>query len=336
MENISTNSVLSNFNNFPRLTKTIAATLGVFLFLGVISTHMKTLNLFAMNVVYIVPPRFYLWTFFTASLIETSIISGIFNIISVLFIGKYLEPIWGSKVFIKFILVVIFFPTLCAFFFFVFYFFFFGNVINLMKANVSGFSGVIAALSVALKQIATEQELDFILLKIKAKWIPSILVLFRIVLFSFIGFQDRSFTLVIFGVFTAWIYLRFYQAKPGTKGDPNESFSFYTFFPEPIQPPIKVVSNIIFKILCKLSICSSSAFSNQSILPITNNGNSSNNDENYSVADMERRRALAVKALEERMQQQNQHQQQQQNQHQHQQQNQHQNLNVSIDSQNPN
>ncbi|KAM9982297.1 hypothetical protein ACTFIZ_006818 [Dictyostelium cf. discoideum] len=323
MDGLSTNNVLSNLNNFPRLTKSIAITLSIFLFLGIIS-----------------PPRFYLWTFFTASLTETSIISGIFNIIALLFIGKYLEPIWGSREFIKFILVVIFFSSLCSFFFFVFKFMFFGGIDLIMKANVCGFSGVIAAFSVALKQLITEQEFNFFLIKIRAKWIPFILILFRVIVFSFIGFQDRSFTLVIYGVFIAWIYLRFYQVKSGVKGDLNESFSFYTFFPDPVQAPIKVISNIVFKILCKLSICSSSRFSNQSILPTTNNNNNiNNNDDSYSVADMERRRALAVKALEERMQQQqqqqNQQQQQQQQQNQQQQNQQQTNLNISIDSQDP-
>ncbi|KAM9989058.1 hypothetical protein ACTFIY_005091 [Dictyostelium cf. discoideum] len=319
MEGLSTNNVLSNLNNFPRLTKSIAITLSVFLFLGIICSYKNSLEILTLNV-------------------------GIFNIIALLFIGKYLEPIWGSREFIKFILVVIFFSSLCSFFFFVFKFMFFGGIDLIMKANVCGFSGVIAAFSVALKQLITEQEFNFFLIKIRAKWIPFILILFRVIVFSFIGFQDRSFTLVIYGVFIAWIYLRFYQVKSGVKGDLNESFSFYTFFPDPVQAPIKVISNIVFKILCKLSICSSSRFSNQSILPTTNNIN--NNDDSYSVADMERRRALAVKALEERMQQQQQHQQQQQQQQQNQQQNQQQqnqqqqqqqqtNLNISIDSQDP-
>ncbi|KAM9948684.1 hypothetical protein ACTFIT_009882 [Dictyostelium discoideum] len=309
MEGLSTNNVLSNLNNFPRLTKSIAITLSVFLFLGIICNYYNSLEILTLNV-------------------------GIFNIVALLFIGKYLEPIWGSREFIKFILVVIFFSSLCSFFFFVFKFMFFGGIDLIMKANVCGFSGVIAAFSVALKQLITEQEFNFFLIKIRAKWIPFILILFRVIVFSFIGFQDRSFTLVIYGVFIAWIYLRFYQVKSGVKGDLNESFSFYTFFPDPVQAPIKVISNIVFKILCKLSICSSSRFSNQSILPTTNNNNINNNDDSYNVADMERRRALAVKALEERMQQQQQHQQQQQQQNQ--QQNQQQtNLNISIDSQDP-
>ena len=42
--------------------------------------------------------------------------------------------------------------------------------------------------------------------------------------------------LVISGIASSWVYLRFFQRnQQGTRGDMSESFSFATFFPEPIQ-----------------------------------------------------------------------------------------------------
>ncbi|EGC37228.1 hypothetical protein DICPUDRAFT_97329 [Dictyostelium purpureum] len=291
---------METLNSFPRLTKTVAGVLSFFLILNLL---FRPISFFTINVAYIAPPYFFVWTLFTAGLYDTNFLNGIINIILLLYIGKHLEPIWGSKEFIKFIAIVNFFSGVCSFFFFIFLYIF-SNVFYAYETNVCGFSGVIIGFSVAAKQLIPEQELALLFLKVRAKWLPSIFILIRLVLFLFVGFSDKSFTLVLFGVLVAWVYLRFYQLKGGVKGDLNESFSFATFFPEPIQPPIKTFSNIVFKILCKFSICE-----NRSILPTTQNSSFSNdqNNLNYSAADMDRRRALAVKALEQRMQQQQHH-----------------------------
>eukprot|EP01132_Coremiostelium_polycephalum_P001073 gene1073-1359_t len=145
--------------------------------------------------------------------------------------------------------------------------------------GICGSTGILIGLFVSLKQLIPEQEfLFFTGLKIRAKQIP-----------------------IIFGPLVAWTYLRFYQKKGNIKGDFNESFSFATFFPEAIQPPIKIVSNIVYRILTKLHMCQPGTGGNSSVLPMYNNNNSNNS---FSQADIDRRRALAVKALEERMNQQ--------------------------------
>lgn len=42
--------------------------------------------------------------------------------------------------------------------------------------------------------------------------------------------------LVLNGLFSSWVYLRFFQKnQQGSRGDMSEGFSFATFFPEPIQ-----------------------------------------------------------------------------------------------------
>jgi hypothetical protein len=67
----------------------------------------------------------------------------------------------------------------------------------------------------------------------------------------------------------SWIYLRFYKRTtldtlpttndtpvPTTlRGDASETFSFASFFPDPIQPPIVKLSNLIFSILVQLGLC---------------------------------------------------------------------------------
>lgn len=68
----------------------------------------------------------------------------------------------------------------------------------------------------------------------------------------------------------SWVYLRFYKlntldtlpttssaALPSTtlRGDASETFSFASFFPDKIQPPIAAASNVIFNLLVKLGLC---------------------------------------------------------------------------------
>jgi hypothetical protein len=42
-----------------------------------------------------------------------------------------------------------------------------------------------------------------------------------------------------------------------SRGDASETFSFASFFPDPIQPPINAVATIIFNILVRIGICRS-------------------------------------------------------------------------------
>jgi len=292
--------------NFTRLSKVIAGVLALFLFIGLV--FPLSAEYFTINAAYIVPPYFFIWTLFTAGLFDNKIISGILNIVLLLLSGQYLEPIWGSQEFLKFIAVVNFFSGLFTFIFNLFGFILIGNENLLYRTYVCGFSGVIIGFAVALKQLIPEQEFHFFFINLRIKYLASLMVVLNLV-FTLLGIGSPSFLFVLFGFLTSWVYLRFYQKKGGVRGDLNESFSFATFFPEPIQQPIKVLSNIVYKILLKIKLC---PVGDASILPTTNNNN--NNNISYNSADIDRRRALAMKALEQRMQQQQQQQQQPQQQ----------------------
>ncbi len=45
----------------------------------------------------------------------------------------------------------------------------------------------------------------------------------------------------------SWVYLRFYQRQSGgngtEKGDMSDSFTFASFFPEVVRPPIAILAN---------------------------------------------------------------------------------------------
>ncbi|KAJ7553584.1 hypothetical protein O6H91_06G104100 [Diphasiastrum complanatum] len=192
------------------------------------------------------------WNILTAGYLESTFLGLIVTIIGLLLFGKLLEPIWGSKEFLKFIVFVNLFTSLSTFVLAILlYYITRGD--NYLYVPISGFNGVLAGFLVAVKQIMPDQELTaFFFLKLKAKWLPSILVTFS----SIIGFLTSDTILylpfIIFGTYVSWLYLRYFQAKPENsfKGDPSDEFSFSTFFPDFLGPVINPVAIICEKTFC--------------------------------------------------------------------------------------
>jgi len=117
-----------------------------------------------------------------------------------------------------------------------------------------------------------------------------------------------SFFLVLSGFLISWTYLRFYkQAFPdlessqsaSLRGDASETFAFSEFFPDPAKPAVAAFSNQIYNILVAFKICTPfsaadlSASRGETIVQRGTPGS--------ARAEAERRRALALKALDQRL-----------------------------------
>jgi len=79
--------------------------------------------------------------------------------------------------------------------------------------------------------------------------------------------------------------------KDNVVGDLSDSFSFASFFPEPLQPLMRALSKIVFHFLKLFLICKSRADQREA---------TSNEVVDF---DAERRRARALAVLDQRMQQ---------------------------------
>ena len=130
---------------------------------------------------------------------------------------------------------------------------------------------------------------------------------------------DTALVLAWLGFFTSWTYLRFFKAQTDLseagsggsriRGDASETFAFAYFWPEVVQPPIAAVAESVYRALVALHVCSpfsaedvesgneQATARRQGSLPGLNNPGvrSGKRDE------AERRRALALKALDERL-----------------------------------
>jgi hypothetical protein len=139
---------------------------------------------------------------------------------------------------------------------------------------------------------------------------------------------DTATWLAMFGFLTGWLYLRFYRisdigatgsATGGEggrmQGDPSETFSFVSFFPDVFHPVLAPVCDSVYDSLVQLKLCT--PFSDSAIETATENaasrsegglpsimtqgGGSGGGGSGGKRAEAERRRALALKALDQRL-----------------------------------
>lgn len=122
-------------------------------------------------------------------------------------------------------------------------------------------------------------------------------------------FTSASFLLALFGFLTSWTYLRFFKAafpdldssQPSTlRGDASETFAFAEFFPGPLKAPVAAFATTVFDTLVALRICTPFSAADVSAA----RGDASLHRGNNLVstrAETERRRALALKALDQRL-----------------------------------
>lgn len=274
------------FSGFTRLCKGLAVVL--------IGGHI-VVQLLPVAVTYLalIPARTipFVWNLITSGYIEQSIHGVVVSTLGLLFIGKLLEPVWGSREFLKFIFVVNFLTSICIFITAI-ALYYITRKETYLYMPLSGFHGVLSGFLVGIKQMIPDQELP--LLKIKAKWLPSLSLLLSIAISFWTAESATYLPILIFGTYMSWIYLRYWQRKPETKlkGDPSEDFAFSTFFPEFLRPVIDPVASIFHRMLCGRS-------------------EASNESQGYTVGgttlpgsdpiEASRRRERGARALEERL-----------------------------------
>ena len=159
------------------------------------------------------------------------------------------------------------------------------------------------------------------IIKIRVKHFVSIFLVANTLSGIVLG-TDTALVLAWLGFLISWIYLRFYKRQPdlssastggnGVKGDASETFAFTYFWPDVVQPPIAAVADGVYNALVTMRICT--PFSAEDVessneqattrseggLPsLLNQGGRKGGAGKREEA--ERRRALALKALDQRL-----------------------------------
>jgi len=289
-------AIKNPFAGIPRLTKGIAVLI-LLLFLAGNFFNVTPILALIPGTTFFSP--YYVWNIITSGFFEVSAITLVINIVSILMFGKYLEPIWGSLEFLKFILAINFLSGIAVFLTMIFLYMPSQEEALLYTYYWCGFSGVSMGFTVALKQLMPDQDFNFLFIfPLKIKYMPGIFMLIAILLGIFVS-ANPSLPHTLFGCFFSWLYLRFFQRRSdGSIGDYSDSFSFAFFFPEILQPFVAWICGRIFNVFKMCGIMSSQRSSHiidafdldaqtTPMLP--------------DSADSERRRAKALRAIDKRL-----------------------------------
>jgi len=253
----------------------------------------------------------YPWTFVTTSLVESNILTLAVATLTLLHGGRYLERAWSSREFAKFLVVVSLVPnTLC---------FIVATFFSTITGNTSWTVSVIAgtvplqiAFLVAFSQLVPAHTVTLFrgVLSMRVPRFPLAYLGVLFVLSLTPLFSSMNFLSALFGFLTSWTYLRFYKtvfpdldsSQPSSlRGDASETFAFVEFFPGPTKPFVGALADQVFNILVTLRLCT--PFSAAEVSAASQGGNSfmPRNPPGGVRAEAERRRALALKALDQRL-----------------------------------
>ncbi|GFR48527.1 hypothetical protein Agub_g10422 [Astrephomene gubernaculifera] len=272
-----------------RLSKVIAVLLVALYFLAFFLPE-------TVDYIALIPGRTlpYAWNLLTSGFLTTNPYKLGLEVIGVLLLTRLVEPVYGSKEFLKFLFVVDLSVNICVLVG-VYVFFALGrDTGDILYTKFGGFHGMLAGIVVAVKQVMPEHEAKlFRFVKFSFKYLPLLFVTATVGLAAGLK-QYMEVPFLLLGTYNAWVYLRYFQLQPDaqSRGDSSDDFKFSGFFP-PLLAPVIDPFGYIFATVFRLRhppAETKAPFANASqyTLPISN-------------ADANRRRERGAKALEERL-----------------------------------
>ncbi|CAO3567343.1 unnamed protein product [Mortierella alpina] len=310
----------SSLSSVPPFTKSLSTAMTVMTTLG-LAFRLKDLALSAYNpdaedissedslirLLALVPASvlYRPWTFATASFLERNIFQYALHMVILLGSGKYLERAWGSRELFKFLTITSVGTMIGIYLTYLFEYLVSGNEDLIYDTEAYGLTAVIAGFLIGFKQLVPEHSITLWgFLSIRVKSLPLLFATFTIVWVIF-AHDQMQLLMTIYGLFISWIYSRFFKVQDGIRGDRSESFSFASFFPEFTHPLVKAISDTFFNALVRLRICSPTGYGGSFQYDLENpqmSGMAHTFTRPGSLrAEAERRRALALKALDMRL-----------------------------------
>ncbi|QRV97519.1 integral membrane family protein [Ceratobasidium sp. AG-Ba] len=251
----------------------------------------------------------YPWTLLTSVFVETRILELVLSLLVVPPSLRYLERLWGSIETAKFIFVTVVVSNVIAVGLSWIEYIVLGNPeLFLFGMVYRGQSALQTGILVAFTQLIPEHQVQiFGVIKMRVKSLPMAYVTFSNIM-CIIGYQ-APFILIQFGWLVSWVWLRFYKRTVlegslggvTTLGDRSETFAFVNWFPPFAHKPVSMLSTFVYNNAVKFKLVqpSGSSGGEDNDLEMGNGG--------YAPlpggarAEAERRRAMALKALDQRM-----------------------------------
>jgi len=193
----------------------------------------------------------YIWNLFTAGFFNNSILLALAMAVMFLVMGRFLVPTWGGKELLRFLFFTDLLTGVIMFCAQIVYYMLSFNYQHLERP-VSGGWPMIAALLVTIKQRVPDEMImvnGASVAGLCARDLPGLMVVAAAGL-SFSG-AAPIFVQSVCGAYFGWVYLRFLQRLDGgVRGDGSEHMAFIMFFPSPLRPLMQVVSSSVHKAVC--------------------------------------------------------------------------------------
>ncbi|GAA5904685.1 uncharacterized protein JCM6883_003869 [Sporobolomyces salmoneus] len=262
------------------------------------------LNLVAANFVY--NP----WTIVTSAFTETNLIEFLVSLLTLPLAGRYLERVWGAQELVKFALFTVIVSNGIALVVSVVESIVLGNKqLFLYDMSYHGLEALQVGFLVAFTQLIPEHQVQMFggAIKARVKSLPMAYVTFSNVA-CLLGYQS-PYILIQFGWLVAYLYLRFLKKNEGSdfRGDRSETFAFSNWFPPFIQKYVAILANFVFSLAVRFGLIQAwssvdlESGSTGGVATNTVGGATYTSVPGGARAEAERRRAMALEALDRRM-----------------------------------
>ncbi|KAM4652837.1 transmembrane protein 115 isoform 1-T2 [Discoglossus pictus] len=267
---------------------------GAVLFLYLLSFWVDTPQVLGITPGLMLPPNMWLWTLVTHGLVEVHIWDVLLNLLVTLGAGRRLEPLWGAPELLIFYGVVNVAVGVLGSLWFLMAYATTSDLHFLFNSHIHGFPSFAGAVLVAHKQTIGDGLVE------THRWVrvlPQLTFVVLTVLSLINLIPVRLAVGYSLGMLSGWVYLRFYQRHSRGRGDMSDHFSFASFFPGPVQPAAALLGTLVHAALVKIRLCPRAVKRYDVGAPSSITISLPGTD----IQDAERRRQLALKALNERL-----------------------------------
>ncbi|KAJ2355083.1 hypothetical protein GGF43_002896 [Coemansia sp. RSA 2618] len=241
----------------------------------------------------------YPWTLATSVVTESNVVGLVWGVLALCSVGSFLERQWGTRGYAQFVLVVGVVPALTSVLAVVALYAVRGKAELLYATRVGGLAGLVSGFTVGLKQLVPDYNVKLLrgAVGFRVNDLPGVYTLVAPILFTLLG-DLGSVLLVNIGFVEAFVYLRFYKRTGSVRGDRSEAFAFTTFFPEFARPYVGRLGSFVYGAAVGLRLVTPDEGYQQAV--DLEEGVEAGPVEAVD-SDADRRRALAAKALDMRL-----------------------------------
>ncbi|KAI2811117.1 hypothetical protein BLOT_002289 [Blomia tropicalis] len=208
--------------------------------------------------------------------LETRIYSLVVDLLILSFCSTLIEPLWGPKEVLRFIVIACIPSALLTAIHFILLYCITYDVSYLFNVRIHGFLPFCAAVVVTVKQLLPQSVIFSTSFgRLKNDHIPFTVFVILVILYICNILRGVQVIMFTYGIITSWFYLRFLQphtrhtistlssssgSAPATtttitRGDFSDSFAFETFFPNVIRPIVAIISTSIYNCLVRCHLC---------------------------------------------------------------------------------